>query len=288
MHTETTMRYSHRKIRCRSIRHPKNWAAMPIVDGILSKHKRTLCPFSIDRHCVICYSLVSIPKFLFSRDFLSTVFVMDDLQKFYCPNKKCSAFGIRGGENIRVKDTYGQHNTRLLQCKECKQRFSEHRGTIFFDSRLPKDKVVSIVEHVVEGNGMRKTGRLLNVDADTVKPSYRPPKELVYATVCKRRVKGRVNKIEIRTVFGTAEQVAQALKLSKCSRRVNTSFIERQNGTDRNRCSRKVRKSYCFSKDWNVHRAATCLTMYSYNFCWAVRTLTDSKSAHCHRDKKRR
>ena len=93
---------------------------------------------------------------------------MDDLKKFCCPNKKCSAFGIRAGENIRVKDTYGRNNTRLLQCKVCKQRFSEHRGTIFFDSRLPKDKVVSIVEHVVEGNGMRKTGRLLKVDADTV------------------------------------------------------------------------------------------------------------------------
>ena len=93
---------------------------------------------------------------------------MDDLQKFCCPNKECSAFGIRDGENIRVKDTYGRNDTRLLQCKVCKQRFSEHRGTIFFDSRLPKDKVVSIVEHVVEGNGMRKTGRLLNVDADTV------------------------------------------------------------------------------------------------------------------------
>ena len=46
---------------------------------------------------------------------------------------------------------------------------------------------------------------------------------------------------------------------------MNTSSIKRQNGTDRHRCSRKIRKSYCFSKDWDVHRAATCLTMYSYN-----------------------
>ena len=104
-------------------------------------------------------------------------------------------------------------------------------------------------------------------------PHYVLPPDLVYATVCKQRVKGRVNKIVVRTVFGTDEQVAAALKLSKCSRKINTSFIERQNGTDRNRCSRKVRKSYCFSKDWDVHEAATCLTMYSYNFCWAVRTL---------------
>jgi transposase-like protein len=50
----------------------------------------------------------------------------------------------------------------------CKQRFSERRGTVFFGSRLPEETIVSILEHVVEGNGMRKTGRLLKVDHDTV------------------------------------------------------------------------------------------------------------------------
>ena len=107
--------------------------------------------------------------------------------------------------------------------------------------------------------------------------------DLVYATVHKTREKGRVTKIDYRTVFGTDEQVKAALAQSKCSRKVNTSFIERQNGTDRNRCSRKIRKSYCFSKDWDVHRAVTCLTMYSYNFCWSVRTLRrpDGRSGPC-------
>ena len=45
------------------------------------------------------------------------------------------------------------------------------------------------------------------------------------------------------------------------------------NGTDRNRCSRKGRKTYAFSKDWAVHRAATAFSYFSYNFCWPVRTL---------------
>jgi hypothetical protein len=35
--------------------------------------------------------------------------VMDDLSKFFCPNKKCSEYGIRGGENIRVRALYGKH-----------------------------------------------------------------------------------------------------------------------------------------------------------------------------------
>ena len=40
-----------------------------------------------------------------------------------------------------------------------------------------------------------------------------------------------------------------------------------------NRNSRKVRKTYCFSKDWSVHEAVTYFTMVTYNFCWPVRTL---------------
>jgi|GEM_PF-1283188 len=94
---------------------------------------------------------------------------MDDFSKFFCPNKKCSEYGIRGGANIRVRALYGNHkDIRLLYCSECKARFSERRGTIFSDSRLPKETVVSLIEHVVEGNGMRKTGRLLRVGHVTV------------------------------------------------------------------------------------------------------------------------
>ena len=139
---------------------------------------------------------------------------MDDLKKFCCHHKECLQYGIRGGENIRVRDTYGPNNTHLLQCRTCKKRFSERCGTIFFDCRLPEKTVVSIVEHVIEGTGMRKTDRLQNVD-----PGYRPPKDLVYATVHKTRVKGRVKKIDYRMVFGTEEQVQAALKQSRCSRK---------------------------------------------------------------------
>src|SRR3954470_15366981 len=100
-----------------------------------------------------------------------------------------------------------------------------------------------------------------------------PPAGLTYATVHKTRSEGRVVKVEQRIIFGTAEAVATALARSASSRAVNTSFVERQNGTDRNRNARKTRQSYCSSKDWSVHQAITYFTMYSYNFCWPVRTL---------------
>jgi IS1 family transposase len=100
-----------------------------------------------------------------------------------------------------------------------------------------------------------------------------PPPELNYATVHKTREKGRVVKIDYRVVFGTVAAVMAALALSTVSNAINTAFVERHNGTDRNRNGRKVRKTYCFSKDWQVHEAVTYFTMYSYNFCWPVRTL---------------
>ena len=104
-------------------------------------------------------------------------------------------------------------------------------------------------------------------------PYYKPWPTLKYATVHKTREKGRVVKVAFRVVFGTKRSVTAALKRSKVSNQINTAFVERQNGTDRNRNGRKARKTYCFSKDWDVHDAVTYFTMYTYNFCWPVRTL---------------
>jgi IS1 family transposase len=100
-----------------------------------------------------------------------------------------------------------------------------------------------------------------------------PHPDLSYATVHKTREKGRVVSVATAIVFGTAAAVMAALALSSCSTHVNTSFVERQNGTDRNRNARKARKTYCFSKDWDVHEAVGYFTLYGYNFCWPVRTL---------------
>jgi IS1 family transposase len=100
-----------------------------------------------------------------------------------------------------------------------------------------------------------------------------PVKGLTYATVHKRRRKGWVVKIDLRAVFNSKAKVRAAIENSSVSNVINTAFVERHNGTDRNRNARKVRKTYCFSKDWDVHNAMTYFTMYSYNFCWPVRTL---------------
>lgn len=93
----------------------------------------------------------------------------DDLSHFCCQNKRCVAYGSKGAGNLRVVDHIGKHkDIRLLGCKVCKKRFSERRGTVFFRARLPVPKVVSILQHVQDGCGMRQTGRLEKTKEDTV------------------------------------------------------------------------------------------------------------------------
>jgi len=174
----------------------------------------------------------------------------------------------------------------------------EHRLVV---SVVPGKRRAENVEKVVQDFKARTGGRPMNLITSDEYPAYkaailnaygtevvpphtgkpgRPkvpykvaPPELQYATVHKTREKGRVVKVDFRVVFGTVLGVMAALAQSVVSKAINTAFVERHNGTDRNRNARKVRKSYCFSKNWDVHEALTYFTLYSYNFCWPVRTL---------------
>jgi hypothetical protein len=98
------------------------------------------------------------------------------------------------------------------------------------------------------------------------KPKRVMPAGLCYATVCKKREKGRVVEVRRALVFGLACVLALLLSRSK-------AFVERNNGTERRQNGRKHRKTYGFSKDAQTHEAATYFIGYSYNFCWAVKTL---------------
>ena len=94
-----------------------------------------------------------------------------------------------------------------------------------------------------------------------------PAPDLVYATVHKQREKGRVVEVTQKLVYGTQEQLDAALSSSTVSSTVNTSFVERYNGTDRCFNSRKVRDTYAFSKELELHEAASWIGVTWYNFC---------------------
>jgi IS1 family transposase len=138
---------------------------------------------------------------------------------------------------------------------------------------LTTDEYAPYQQAILKTYGRRVTPPRTGKPGRPAGPRWLAPPELNYATVHKTRQKGRVVKVETRVIFGQEQTVQAALKASAVSRHVNTSFVERHNGTDRNRNARKARKTYCFSKDWDVHDAVTYFTMFSYNFCWPVRTL---------------
>ena len=180
---------------------------------------------------------------------------------------------------------------RLVVSVVVGKRSAEHVGLLVEDFRqrtegrlmnlMTSDENPAYAEAILESYGQEYQPRRRGGRGQRPAPRKRPPKGLKYATVHKTREKGRVVQVEPRVVYGTVAAVLAALAVSLVSDVVNTVFIERSNGSDRHRNSRKVRKTYRFSKDWEVHEAVTYFTLFSANFCCPVRTLRE-------RDKKGR
>ena len=102
------------------------------------------------------------------------------------------------------------------------------------------------------------------------------PAGLRYATVHKTRKKGRVVDVATRVIFGTAASVQAALARSAVSRTVNTAFVERHNGTARNRDAQEGAEDVLLLEglvELISEVGVVLFTTYSSNFCWPVRTL---------------
>ncbi len=94
---------------------------------------------------------------------------MDDLSRSCRLNSDCPEHGERGAGNLTVTHRYGPGKARrMLRCRACRSRFSERKGTPLFGSHLPQQTAISVLHHIAEGNGVRKTGRLVGVNRATV------------------------------------------------------------------------------------------------------------------------
>ena len=205
---------------------------------------------------------------------------MGKKQKHCDPNNRDDA---RQGDNWDHVGFDPEH--RLVVSVVPGKRTAEHTETLIQDFKartggrplnlITTDEYPAYETAILEAYGKEVVPERTGKPGRPRNPYKVPPKSLKYATVHKTREKGRVVKIDFRVIFGTVSAVMAALRRSQVSKAINTAFVERHNGTDRNRNARKVRKSYCFSKDWDVHQAMTYFTMYSYNFCWVVRTLRE-------------
>lgn len=97
---------------------------------------------------------------------------MKRIEEFCCLNLGCVDYGKRGARNLRQhgwsSKKKGEGGIRTLYCKTCGEYFSERKGTALWQSHLPEKKAIAVLEHLVEGCGIRKISRLVKVKKDTV------------------------------------------------------------------------------------------------------------------------
>jgi len=322
-----------------------------------------------------------------------------DVHSLCCMNEECKYFRQNGLGNLTIRKVYGHDRIRYLRCHHCGCEFSERRGSALFNTKIPEEKAVSVIDHLDEGCGVKSTAKLVKVSKDAVRrliretgktsqqihdkrvrhvrvralqfdekwsfirkkqghlsalddamesgdhwdtismdpqsklilslvpgkrseqtiraavvdtakrvvkhgprpaiftdgeeaykkailqafgtsykapglrrtPIYRVPADLVYTQVIKHRQNGKVVSVEIRPIWGKGKlsTIIAVLGWNKA----NMSAIERLNGTDRTRNSRKARKTLRFSKRPWYHDAMSWISVVWYNFHHVHRTL---------------
>ena len=71
------------------------------------------------------------------------------IEAFCCQNVRCSLHGQKGQGNLRQKGWSDRRKTiRTLICNACGKRFSERKGTVFYQVRLSTEKALSVLQHL--------------------------------------------------------------------------------------------------------------------------------------------
>lgn len=107
-------------------------------------------------------------------------------------------------------------------------------------------------------------------------PQLVPPSDLLYAQVVKVRENGRVIDVKTKVVFGKPETIAEQLATSAVSDTINTSFIERDNLTQRQSNRRLTRRTNAFSKEIIWFERQLWLSTAYYHFVLPHQSLCQS------------
>ena len=92
---------------------------------------------------------------------MASIMGFGNLSRFCCQNRACARFGQRDAGNMLVVGHFAGSAHRLHFCRTYRYRFSEFKGTSFFNFKLPHDKILVILRHLAEGCGVRQTACLV-------------------------------------------------------------------------------------------------------------------------------
>lgn len=98
------------------------------------------------------------------------------------------------------------------------------------------------------------------------KPRRQPLPALLYAQVVKKREKGRLVEVSPKVVFGDPDTIALSLAASPVSQTINTSFVERDNLSQRQSNRRLTRRTNGYSKELPGFEKQLWLSLAYYHF----------------------
>jgi len=203
-------------------------------------------------------------------------------ETLYCPNRSCHYYGRPFNQGLLVKNG-SSHGKKQALCHSCGRRVSltyvwvafapEWRLVVGFvvgpRTQAQANLLLERVGYVTDDHIPFFTSdpwpgyptALLHADGEWYQPERqgkrgrypaprcRPPPNLLYAQVVKRREKGRVVEVTRKVVWGQADALQARLAASATSTTINTSFVERDNLAWREHHRRLARQTTALSKE---------------------------------------
>lgn len=91
------------------------------------------------------------------------------IENFFCWNEKCPDYQKRNNGNIKPTHYDGKNKDILyLRCSICGKKFSENKGTIFYNKKTNKETITKALKATSEGTGIRATGRIFDINKNTI------------------------------------------------------------------------------------------------------------------------
>jgi transposase-like protein len=90
-----------------------------------------------------------------------------DWETLYCPNRSCAYYGLPFEQAMLVKNG-SSHGHKQGLCRACGRRIALTYGTAYFDLNADPAIFELTIRALAEGNSLRSTGRIVQIDKDTV------------------------------------------------------------------------------------------------------------------------